>query len=396
MPGKIILKPGREHSLQRKHPWVFASAIQRVVGELAAGETTAIYSHDGQFLAWAAYSPVSQIRARVWSFDEAEHIDKEFLLRRLEEAITLRKSLIHLEQTNAYRLVHAESDRLPGLIVDRYGNYLVIQCLTAGIDILKETIIDALISLTGIDNVYERSDVDVRKLEGLPERTGRLHGEEPGEIIEIVENGLLFGVDIQRGHKTGFYLDQRENRLKLIAYADGREVLNCFSYTGAFSVSALMGGAEHVLSVDSSRDALAMVTAQLERNRIPVERSSTLQGDVFTLLRQFRDQGRKFDLIILDPPKFAPTVAQAQKAARGYKDINMLGMKLLRPGGILFTFSCSGGVDARLFQQIVASAALDAGVEESIIDHLWQGGDHPVAMHFPEGAYLKGLVCQVR
>jgi 23S rRNA (cytosine1962-C5)-methyltransferase len=347
----------------------------------------------GDELGWAAYSPVSQIRARMWSWDARETVDAAWLREKLTRAIALRSALVPEEETNALRLVFAESDGLPGVVVDRYADWLVFQCLTAGAEIWRETLADHLVELTGVANIYERSDVDVRELEGLHPRVGALRGDAPQGPIEICENGLVFRVDLQSGHKTGFYLDQRANRQRLRELAHGREVLNCFSYTGAFAAYALAGGAQSVLSIDSSADALALGRENLARNGFDRTRSDWLEGDVFHVLRELRDRGRSFDLIVLDPPKFAPTAAQAARAARGYKDINLLACKLLRPSGLLFTFSCSGGVSLDLFQKIVAGAALDAGAPMNIVEYLAQGMDHPTALNFPEGAYLKGLVC---
>jgi 23S rRNA (cytosine1962-C5)-methyltransferase len=298
--------------------------------------------------------------------------------------------------SNAYRLIHAESDGIPGLVVDRYDDMLVLQSLTAGSEYWKQTLADLLVEEAGIAAVYERSDADVRNLEGLEAHTGVLRGAIPDTQVVIHEHGLQFLVDIEHGHKTGLYLDQRDNRRRVGELARDREVLNCFCYTGGFSLNALANGAKSVLSVDSSADALALLQKNLELNDFPPDRHASMEGDVFHLLRKFRDESRSFDMIVLDPPKFAPTSAHAEKAARAYKDINLLAFKLLRSGGILVTFSCSGGVDAALFQKIVASAALDAGVEAVIVEHLTQGGDHPVSVHFPEGAYLKGLICVKR
>jgi 23S rRNA (cytosine1962-C5)-methyltransferase len=389
----ITLKPGREKSLLRRHPWIFSGAIARLDGNPASGETVDLLAASGQFLARAAYSPSSQIRARVWTFDPSEQVDADFFRRRLKTAIASRDTWHVTRDADAFRLIHAESDGLPGLIVDRYADTLVVQFLTAGAEFWRETLADLLLELTGLTRIYERSDADVRELEGLPLRVGPLRGTINQPPLTIREHNLLFKVDIAQGHKTGFYLDQRPNRLRVRELAEGRDVLDCFCYTGGFTVNALAGGAKSALSVDSSAEALALCRENVALNSLLVSHHSVLEGDVFQLLRKFRDEGRSFDLIILDPPKFAPTAAQVEKAARGYKDINLLGFKLLRPGGILVTFSCSGGVDAALFQKIVASAALDAGVDAQIIEHLAQGPDHPVALHFPEGAYLKGLIC---
>ncbi len=388
----LILKPGREKSLLRRHPWIFSGAVAHVDPNPASGSTLDVLSSTGHFLARAAYSPTSQIRARVWTFDD-QPVDADFFRRKIHAAIETRHSIFGSGQADAIRLIYAESDGLPGLIVDRYGEVLVLQSLTTGSEFWKETIADILLEETGLTTIYERSDADVRELEGLPPKVGLLRGHLSSFLFSITEHDLQFRVNFESGHKTGFYLDQRANRLKLRELARGREVLDCFCYTGGFTVNALAGGAKSVLSVDSSADALALIQENIAINHLPADRQTSLEGDVFQLLRKFRDEGRTFDLIILDPPKFAPTAAQAEKAARGYKDINLLAFKLLRPGGILVTFSCSGGVEAGLFQKIVASAALDAGVEAQIVEHLSQAVDHPVALNFPEGAYLKGLVC---
>jgi len=388
----IILKTGREKSLLRRHPWIFSGAVQRVDDPSAAsGATVELLSFNGDFLARAAYSPTSQIRARAWTFED-EPVDAEFFRRKIRAAINTRQRSNVERQSNAIRLIHAESDGLPGLIVDRYGDVLVLQSLTAGAEFWKETFANILVEETGIETIYERSDADVRELEGLQPIVGPLRGTPPNQII-ITEHALRYTVNLASGHKTGFYLDQRANRLRVRELAQGRDVLDCFCYTGGFSVNALAGGAKSVLSVDSSADALNLCRENVALNNLPVTRHSSLEGDVFQLLRKFRDEGRSFDMVILDPPKFAPTSAQVEKAARAYKDINLLAFKLLRVGGMLVTFSCSSGVDAALFQKIVAGAALDAGAQAQIIEHLSQGADHPVALNFPEGAYLKGLVC---
>ena len=396
MPS-VILKPGREKSLLRRHPWIFSGAIQDADNGIASGATVDVLSSKGDFLGRGAYSPQSQIRVRIWTFEE-KVVDADFFRQRIRASLDIRKSLFDLRETNAIRLIHAESDGLPGLIVDRYNDILVLQSLTAGSEYWKETITDILLEESGLKNIYERSDADVRELEGLPPLRGAIRNSIIGESdsvsnIVIVEHGLKFLVDIEHGHKTGFYLDQRANRQRVRRFARGKDVLDCFCYTGGFTANALAGEAKSVLAVDASSEALALARQNLELNGLPLEKAQFLEGDVFHVLRKFRDEGRSFDMIILDPPKFAPTAAQAEKAARGYKDINLLAFKLLRPNGILATFSCSGGIDAALFQKIVASAALDAGADAQIIEHLSQDVDHPVALNFPEGTYLKGLVC---
>jgi len=399
MPA-VILRPGREKSMLRRHPWIFSGAVQQVEEEPVSGGTVDLLSSNRQFLARASYSPSSQIRARIWTFED-KPVDKEFFRQRIRSAIDMRQRL-KVEsaasspskgQANAYRLIYAESDGIPGLIVDRYGDVLVLQSLTAGSEFWKDTFADLLLEETGLTTIYERSDADVRELEGLVTKIGLLRGDLPSYTFPITEHGLNFNVNLPSGHKTGSYLDQRANRLRVRELSSGKDVLDCFCYTGGFTVNALAGGANSVLSIDSSADALALCKENITLNNLDASRQTSLEGDVFHLLRKFRDENRSFDMIILDPPKFAPTAAQAERAARGYKDINLLAFKLLRPDGILVTFSCSGGIDAGLFQKIVAGAALDAGVEAQIVEHLFQGVDHPVSLHFPEGAYLKGLIC---
>ncbi len=392
----ITLKPGRERSLLRRHPWIFSGAVLRVDDGIAPGSTVDVISSAGEFLARAAYNPRSQICARVWTFAD-EPVDSDLLLRRIRTALQARAKQAIASSTNALRLIHAESDRLPGLIADRYDDTLVVQFLAAGVNHWAQILLDMLIAETGLKRVYERSDADVRQLEGLPSQTGWLRGGDQSRVpphlaLEIVENSLRYKVDIAAGHKTGFYLDQRENRRRVRQLAGGREALDCFCYTAGFTISALTGGAGSVLAIDSAAEALALARENLALNGLPALAADFREGDVFQLLRRLRDEARTFDLVILDPPKFAPTAAYASQASRGYKDINLLALKLLRPNGILVTFSCSGGIDAPLFQKIVAGAALDAGSEAQILEHLSQAPDHPVALEFPEGAYLKGLV----
>lgn len=389
---ELILKPGREKSLARRHPWIFSGAVARLQGEPQPGDTVAVRSGGGEFLAWAAYSPLSQIRARVWSWDETERIGPDFLHARLRRSAAARERLLFAGSSDALRLVHGESDGLPGVVADRYGDVVVLQLLGAGAERWRSELAEGLRELTGCVCVYERSDADVRELEGLPARSGVLHGALPAAGVQIREHGIHYGVDVAAGHKTGFYLDQRDNRKRVGELARDRDVLNCFCYSGGFSLNALAGGAASVLSIDSSASALAQARDNLRRNKLEAGRAEWLEADVFMQLRSLRDQGRSFDLIVLDPPKFAPTAAFVDKAARGYKDINLLALKLLRPGGLLASFSCSGGVSLELFQKILAGAALDAGVEASIVGHFAAAADHPVLLSFPEGDYLKGLL----
>ena len=387
---KLIVKTGREKSLLRRHPWIFSGAMKSIDDGTVSGDFIRVEAVDGRFLAYAAFSEKSQIMARVLSFNEADVIDAEFFKERIHHAVAQRRSLA--SQTNAMRLIHAESDGLPGLIADRYGDVVVMQLLTAGIDRQRELLAHLLMAATGAQTVYERSDADIRELEGLPPRTGLVAGVPLPDEIVIEENGMQIAVDITHGHKTGFYLDQRDNRALTRAMSNGADALNCFCYTGTMSVAALMGGAKSVLSIDSSGPSLTMAARNLKLNSLDATRAEWLEADVFQALRKLRDQAQTFDLVILDPPKFAPTAHHAEKAARAYKDINLLGLKLLRPGGHLMTFSCSGGISAELFQKIVAGAALDAGVDAQILRRLNPGIDHPVAIHFPEGDYLKGLL----
>jgi len=388
----LVLKKGREKSLRRRHPWIFSGAIERAVGKPRAGDTVEVRAADGTPLAVAAYSPKSQIRARVWSFEPGATTNAEWFKARVREALAMRDALPAARHTNALRLVHGESDGLPGVVVDRYADVLVAQFLSAGAERWREAILDGLVEATHCEAVFERSDAEVRKLEGLAPRVGFARGNRNATRCPITEYGLNFRVDVEQGQKTGFFLDQRENRQRVRALAAGREVLDGFSYTGGFAIAALAGGAARVLALESSAPALEVARENLAANPLDAARVEFVQADVFAHLRLLRDAGRKFGLVVLDPPKFAPTAAQARNAARAYKDVNLLAFKLLAPGGLLATFSCSGGVPAELFQSIVAGAALDAGVQAKIIERFHAAADHPVALAFPEGDYLKGLL----
>jgi 23S rRNA (cytosine1962-C5)-methyltransferase len=396
----VTLKPSKEKSLLRRHPWVYANAIERVDGKPASGATVVIRAHDGRFLARAAYSPHSQIRLRVWSFDEAEPIDHAFFKRRVRRAFAHRQAFVR--DTGAIRLIFGEADGLPGLVVDYYQQdgdtgrgQLVCQFMAAGVEAWKEAIVAALVGATGCPNVYERSDVSIREKEGLEQTTGVLAGDAPPETLITRENGVRYHVDVRAGHKTGFYVDQRDNRALVQAYAAGRDVLNCFCYTGGFSLAALGGGAQRVVSIDSSGEALALARANVQANGFDAQRAQWLDADAFRTLRSLVDAGERFDLVVLDPPKFAPAREHVDRAARAYKDINLSGFRLLRPGGLLFTYSCSGAIDADLFQKIVAGAAADARVDARILKRLGAGVDHPLLAAFPEGEYLKGLLLQI-
>lgn len=386
----IRLREGRERSLLRRHPWIFDSAVHK--GGADPGETVRVEGHDGRFLAWAAFSPESKMRARAWSFEEGERIDAAFFHRRIQAAFSLRERL--KVASDGVRLVHGESDGLPGFVVDRYGNTLVAQFLSAGAERWKKVLADALLDVTGLQRLYERSDANARGLEGLPEVTGWLRGDGPTELF-IAEHGWRLGLDIATGHKTGFYLDQRDSRARFAEWGKRlgvQRVLNCYCYTGGFTVAGLAGGAAHVTSIDSSGPALERARANVALNGFDPSTCEFLDADVNAMLRRFGEAGRTFDAIVLDPPKLAPTVAHAERAARAYKDINRLALKLLAPGGVLFTYSCSGGISADLFHKIVASAGTDSGVDGYIVERLGAAPDHPMTLAFPEGEYLKGLV----
>ncbi|MBK9363288.1 MAG: class I SAM-dependent methyltransferase [Rubrivivax sp.] len=385
----IRLRDGRERSLLRRHPWVFEGSIDR--GRADAGETVRIEAADGRFLAWGAYSPASMIRVRAWSFDEAERIDRAFFQRRIQRALALRARLPIA--SDGVRLVHGEADGLPGLIVDRYGDTLSAQFLSAGTERWRDTLADLLLQASGATRLYERSDASVRGLEGLPARSGWLRGSG-ATAITLREHGWQLTLDVAEGHKTGFYLDQRDNRARFadwVRHFGLQRVLNGYCYTGGFSVAALAGGAQEVVGVDSSAPALARANAHVLLNGFDPARHQAVDADVNQLLRDRLAAGESFDAIVLDPPKLAPTASHADRAARAYKDINRLALKLLRPGGLLLTFSCSGGIGPELFHKIVAGAAIDAGADGAILARLEGAPDHPTTLLFPEGEYLKGL-----
>jgi 23S rRNA (cytosine1962-C5)-methyltransferase len=390
--ARIVLARGKEAPQFRRHPWVFANAVEALAGRARPGDTVLVETHDGRMLGRAAWSPASQIRARMWTFDADETVDDAFFRRRIDAAVGRRAALPALAGQDGVRLVHGEADGLPGLIVDRYGEVLVVALNSAGAEKWRAAIVGALLRATGAAHVYERSDSDVRRLEGLELRTGVLHGAPPASTF-ISEHGVRLQVDLVEGHKTGFYLDQRDNRRLTRDLASGRRVLNCFCYTGGFSLQALAGGAREVLSVDSSGPALAAAQASLALNPdLDSARAQWRDADVFELLRELRTADARFDMVILDPPKFAPSSTHAERAGRAYRDINRLGLQLLTPGGLLMTYSCSGGVSAERFRGFVAAAAADAGVDAVVLQHLQAGPDHPVALAAPEGEYLKGLL----
>ena len=385
----LTLRPGKERSLLRRHPWIYSGAVERVRGHCEAGDVVVVRDSTGRVLGRAGYNGASQIVARMWTFDDAV-VDEAFVAARIQAAIARRRSL--RDVTNAARLVYSESDGIPGLIVDRYDDVAVVQFTAAVAERWRQVIVDVCASLDDVNSVFERSDLDVRRLEGLSLTTGLLAGSEPPTLVEIREHGCRYLVDVRGGHKTGFYLDQRDNRRLVAGRADGRRVLNLFCYTGAFSIAARRGGAANVVSVDSSAQALEI--ARMNADLDDVDAMEWVKADVFAYLRELRDAGVTFDLIVVDPPKLAASAAQVRRAARGYKDLNWLAFRLLAPGGHLATFSCSGAVDSELFTKVVAGAALDARREVAVVERLGQSSDHPVRLSFPESAYLKGLWCR--
>ncbi|WP_051691330.1 23S rRNA (cytosine(1962)-C(5))-methyltransferase RlmI [Mangrovibacter sp. MFB070] len=392
---RVVLAKGREKSLLRRHPWVFSGAVSRIEGKAGSGETVDIVDHQGNWIARGALSPASQIRARVWTFDAEEHIDVDFFIRKLRQAQLWRDWLAEKDGLDSYRLVAGESDGLPGITIDRFGSFLVLQLLSAGAEHQREALITALQTCYPESSLYERSDVAVRKKEGLPLAQGLISGEMPPELLPIKEHEMQLLVDIRQGHKTGYYLDQRDSRLATRRYVENKRVLNCFSYTGGFAVSALIGGCKEVVSVDTSQEALDVARQNVVLNKLDVSKAQFVRDDVFKLLRKYRDQGEKFDVIVMDPPKFVENKNQLAGACRGYKDINMLAIQLLNPGGVLLTFSCSGLMTSDLFQKIVADAAIDAGRDIQFIEQFRQAADHPVIATYPEGLYLKGFACRI-
>ena len=391
----VWLKEGRQRSVKRLHPWIFSGAIKDIDGDPEPGQTVRIKTVGGKDLGWGAYCPRSQIRIRIWSFNRDERIDRGFFKRRLLNALEFRRSILSSIDSDAYRIVNAESDGLPGIIVDRYGDFLVCQFLTAGAEYWKGVIISLLRELIPCKGIYERSDLMVRLKEGLRPQNGILWGEEPPDRLKIYESNIRFWVDIKRGQKTGFYLDQRDNRRAIVEYSKGMDILNCFSYSGGFGIYALKAGAARVINIDSSSEALELAEENLYINSLPLSSTENIRGNAFDILRDLRFSGKRFDLIVMDPPRFLDSRSKMVNACRGYKDINMLAFQMLKSGGILFTFSCSGLISPELFQKLIFDAALDAQVDAKIIGRLSLPIDHPVSVYFPEGNYLKGLILKI-
>lgn len=393
--GVIVLKPGKERAVLRRHPWVFSGAIARAEGGMQSGDTVVVRSANGEVLGRGAYSPTSQIRVRMWTFGDRP-FNELVVQTRVQQAVALRTRLVLSaasgDETDSCRLLFAESDGLPGVIVDLYGTTAVLQAQSAGAERIRDIVVAAVRKTVPLTSVFERSDADIRGLEGLPARKGPLWGEVPAGHVHTREHGMRFLVDVDSGHKTGFYLDQRDSRARLRSCARAARVLNCFSYTGGFAIAALHGGASEVLSVDTSQAALDLGKVNAGENGFAAERHRWERGDVFDVLRRLQDEGERFDIVVLDPPKFAPSAAHVEKAARGYKDLMMRGLKLLPPGGLLFTFSCSGAIDRVLFRQLASQAALEARRPSRVLAELGHALCHPVATSFPEGDYLKGLL----
>jgi len=394
--GQLILKERRDKPVRNRHPWIFSGAIARIEGDPAPGNLVSVHDNHGRYLATGYFNPASQIRARLLSWDPQQAIDESFWRSRINRAIDGRAALSLDQNSSAYRLINAEADGMPGLVVDRYDRYLVMQCLTLGIDRRKACLIDLLAETLGPNGILERSDVSVRRKEGLKPHKEVLWGSEAPADLEIRENGLKFIVNLWGGHKTGFYLDQRDNRALLgkPRFIGEKRVLNVFAYTGGFGIYAAAGGAGSIINIDSSIPALELAEQNMALNGFERGSDEYIAGDAFEILRYYRDRGDRFDVIILDPPKFAHSRADVKKAGRGYKDLNWLALHLLRSGGLLATFSCSGHISADLFQKILFGAAVDAGRDVQIIQPLGQAADHPILLNFPESAYLKGLLCR--
>lgn len=390
--NKVFLKPNREKSLLKRHPWIYSGAIARVEGDCLNGSTVEVYSSKGDFLALAAVSLKSQLALRVWSFDRNTVIDEEFFAEKMQTAFDFRNFLAIPERTSAWRLCASESDGLPGVTVDVYNDYAVMQLTSAGADFQREALVKALKKLKNWRGIYERSDVSVRKYEQLPMQCGVLDGAEPPELLEVTEDGRKFYIDVINGHKSGFYCDQRESRSAVQKFAAGKKVLNLFCYTGGFGIAAALGGAAEVVNVDTSAPALAMAQKNFELNNIAPDKYRNVEADCFSYLRKCRGEKQHYDLIVLDPPKLVDSMKNMNKGCRAYKDAMLQAFHLLKRGGMLFTFSCSGLVTAELFAKIAADAACDAGCDARIIGTLGQGADHPVAANFPEARYLKGLM----
>ncbi|PRD24533.1 UNVERIFIED_CONTAM: rlmI [Trichonephila clavipes] len=391
---KIILNKGKDKAAWQLHPWIFSGAIARALGSPQNGDIVSVFNHDDEFIAYGMYNGNSRVAVRLLEWDPQQEINEQWWRNRVARAVKNRKGLLQ-EDNNTLRLIFAEADFIPGLIADKYGDYISIQVHAAGTEVVKHIIVDELVKQLSPKGVYERSDLKAREHEGLPDLNGLLYGEVPPTFVDILENGIHYQVNIVEGQKSGFYCDQRENRAITARYAKGKKVLDCFCYSGGFTLNAFREGAVSVTSVDSSALAIETLKNNVRKNGFDENKHDAVQSDVNKYLRELGEQGEKFDLIILDPPKYAPSRSTLDKASRAYKDLNRRGLMLLNSGGLLATYSCSGAMDIDTFKQVIAWAALDAGKEIQFIYQYCQPEDHPVRASFPEGEYLKGLLVRV-
>lgn len=391
---EIKLKRGKEKAVLQRHPWVFSGALEKIMGNPENGDVVKVLSANNDFLAYGYFNNQSRVAVRLLEWDENQQIDEKWYAAKINQAIASRAHL-NTKDTNAYRLIFSEADFLPGLIVDQYADFLSVQILSTGIEKAKPIIISLLVKALQPKGIFDRSDATARTHEGITAENGLLWGEAPAAFIAVKENGITYHINIAEGQKSGFYCDQRDNRKFLANYAKGKTVLDCFSYSGGFTLNALAEGAKTVTSVDSSALAIETLKQNITLNKFDKKKADAIQSDVNKQLRAFKDEGKKFDIVVLDPPKYAPSRSALDRAARAYKDLNRLGLLLLESGGLLATFSCSGAVDIETFKQIIAWAALDAGKEVQVIRQFSQPEDHPVRLSFPEGEYLKGLLVRV-
>ena len=391
---KIILNKGKDKAAWQLHPWIFSGAIARAIGGPQNGDIVSVFNHDDEFIAYGMYNGNSRVAVRLLEWDPQQEINEQWWRNRVARAVNNSKGLLQ-EDNNTLRLIFAEADFIPGLIADKYGDYISIQVHAAGTEVVKPIIVDELVKQLAPKGVYERSDLKAREHEGLPDLNGVLYGEVPPTFVDILENGIHYQVNIVEGQKSGFYCDQRENRAITARYAKDKKVLDCFCYSGGFTLNAFREGAASVTSVDSSALAIETLKNNVRKNGFDENKHHAVQSDVNKYLRELGEQGEKFDLIILDPPKYAPSRSTLDKASRAYKDLNRRGLMLLNSGGLLATYSCSGAMDIDTFKQVIAWAALDAGKEIQFIYQYCQPEDHPVRASFPEGEYLKGLLVRV-